>query len=305
MSAFWSWFVIVLTVGTIIGCVWLLQAQSRRPAGTSPEDTTGHVWDGDLTEYNKPMPRWWLILFWGTAVFGAIYLALFPGLGTFPGLRGWTQTGQYDHERADAEARFGDVFRAFADVPMTELMHNADALRLGRNLFLNNCATCHGSDARGARGFPNLTDGAWLYGGTPEAIEATISHGRTGVMPALGAAVGEQGVGELAAYVLSLSHPGEGDAGAVAAGAQKFQIFCSACHGTNARGNPAVGAPNLADDDWLHGATAATISDVITKGRTNQMPAQIDLLGPDRIRVLVAYVMSLGSASRGQESAQR
>ncbi len=299
MSAFWSGFVIVLTLGTIIGCVWLLQTQSRRPTGTSTEDTTGHVWDGDLTEYNKPMPRWWLILFWLTAAFGAVYLVLYPGLGTFRGTQGWTQIEQYERERSAAEARYGDVFRAFAGVPLVELARDADAVRLGRNLFLNNCATCHGSDARGARGFPNLTDDEWLYGGAPEIIEATISNGRTGVMPALGAALGEQGVAELTAYVLSLSRPGEGDAGAVAAGAQKFQIFCSACHGANARGNQAVGAPNLADDVWLHGATAADIGDVIANGRTNQMPAQLELLGPDRIRVLAAYVLSLAREPGG------
>lgn len=295
MSAFWSWFVIILTVGSIIGCVWLLQAQSRMPAGQSTEETTGHVWDRDLTEYNKPMPRWWLILFWLTAIFGAAYLLLYPGLGTFRGTAGWSQVAQYESEKAEAEARFGDVYRAFASVPLAELSANPDAVRLGRNLFLNNCATCHGSDARGARGFPNLTDAAWLYGGTPEVVEATITNGRMGVMPALGAAVGEQGVAELTAFVWSLSHPGTGDAAAIAAGAQKFQTFCSACHGPEAKGNQAVGAPDLTDGDWLHVTAPEDIADVILKGRVNQMPAQLDTLGPDRIRTLVAYVLSLGA----------
>lgn len=300
MSAFWSWFVIILTVGTIIGCVWLLQAQSRLPTGTSTENTTGHVWDEDLTEYNKPMPRWWLILFWLTAIYGALYLIVYPGLGTFRGIRGWTQIEQYEQERAAAETRFGNVFHAFADVPLAALPDNPDAVRLGRNLFLNNCATCHGSDARGARSFPDLTDDAWLYGSAPEAVEATIANGRTGVMPALGAAVGEQGVAELTAYVLSLSGGGSGDAGAIAAGAQKYQLFCSACHGADARGNQAVGAPDLTDENWLHGATAADISDVIANGRMNHMPAQLENLGADRIRVLVAYVLSLGAQPDGQ-----
>jgi cytochrome c oxidase cbb3-type subunit 3 len=299
MSTFWSWFVIALTVGNIVGCVWLLQAQSRLPAGHSEKDTTGHVWDKDLTEYNKPMPRWWLILFWITAVFGAAYLVIYPGLGTFAGTQGWTQSGQYERERTEAEARYGDVFRAFANVPLAELAKNQDAVRLGRNLFLNNCATCHGSDARGARGFPNLTDKAWLHGGSPEAIELTITNGRTGSMPALGAAVGEQGVAELTAYVWSLSHPGTGDAAAIAAGAQKFQMFCIACHGADGRGNQALGAPDLTDDDWLHVTTAADIGDVIMKGRVNQMPAQQGTLGADRIRVLVAYVLSLGADAGG------
>lgn len=299
MSVFWSWFVIVLTVGSIIGCVWLLQAQSRMPAGTSTKDTTGHVWDGDLTEYNKPMPRWWLLLFWATAIYGAIYLAVYPGLGTFAGLQGWSQIEQYEREKAAAEARFGNVFHAFAEIPLGALVNDPDAVRLGRNLFLNNCATCHGSDGRGARGFPNLTDSAWLYGDEPETIEATIAYGRTGAMPALGPAIGEQGVAEIVAWVLSRSRPGGADAATLDAGAQKFQQFCSACHGPEAKGNRAIGAPDLTDDDWLHGSTAADVTSVIMNGRVNQMPGHLELLGADRIRVLVAYVLSLSADSGG------
>jgi cytochrome c oxidase cbb3-type subunit 3 len=299
MSQFWSWFVIALTVGNIVGCVWLLQAQSRMPAGHKETDTTGHVWDRDLTEYNKPMPRWWLILFWITAIFGAAYLVIYPGLGTFTGTGGWSQVGQYESEKAAATARFGNVYQPFAGMPLGSLADNPDAVRLGRNLFLNNCATCHGSDGRGARGFPNLTDQAWLYGGSPETIEESITNGRMGVMPALGAALGDQGVAEVAAYVWSLSHPGSGDTAAIAAGAQKFQLFCVACHGADATGNPALGAPNLADDDWLHVTAEADIADVIVKGRTSQMPAQLGTLSPDQIRVLTAYVLSLGRSGGG------
>lgn len=299
MSEFLSWFVIALTVGNIVGCVWLLQAQSRMPAGHKETDTTGHVWDQDLTEYNKPMPRWWLILFWVTAIFGAAYLAIYPGLGTFTGTGGWSQVGQYESEKAAAASRFGNVYKPFAAMPLGSLADNPDAVRLGRNLFLNNCATCHGSDGRGARGFPNLTDQAWLYGGTPETIEASITNGRMGVMPALGAALGDQGVAEVASYVWSLSHPGTGDATAIAAGAQKFQLFCIACHGADATGNQALGAPNLADSDWLHVTTETDVADVIVKGRTSQMPAQLGTLSPDQIRVLTAYVLSLGRAGGG------
>jgi cytochrome c oxidase cbb3-type subunit 3 len=299
MSTFWSWFIIALTVGNIVACVWLLQAQSRLPTGHSEKDTTGHVWDRDLTEYNKPMPRWWLLLFWITAIFGVVYLVVYPGLGRFAGTQGWTQVGQYESEKARAEARYGNVFRAFADVPLAELAKNPDAVRLGRNLFLNNCATCHGSDARGAKGFPNLADKAWLYGGSPEAIEMSITKGRNGVMPPLGAAVGEQGVAELTAYLWGLSHPGAGDAAAAAAGAQKFQQFCAACHGADAKGNQALGAPDLTDADWLHVTSPEDISDVVARGRVSQMPAQEGVLGADRIRVLAAYVLSLGGDAGG------
>ncbi len=304
MNMFWSWFVIVLTIGTIIGCVWLLQSQSRLPTGMTQEDTTGHVWDRDLTEFNRPMPRWWLLLFWATAIFGVVYLLVYPGLGNFAGTSGWTQVRQYERERAAAEQRYGDIYRAFAAIPVAELAGNPDAVRLGRNLFLNNCATCHGSDARGARGFPNLTDAAWLHGGAPETVEASITNGRTGVMPALGAALGEQGVEEVIAFIRELPKlpaPGVSPAPdtAAAAGQQKFMTYCIACHGADGRGNPAVGAPNLADDDWLHGAADADLRDVINKGRINQMPAQKENLGADRVHVLAAYVLSLGRDAGG------
>lgn len=300
MSTFWSWFVIALTVGTIIGCVWLLQAQSRMPAGSRREDTTGHVWDRDITEYNKPMPRWWLLLFWATALFAAAYLVVYPGLGNFAGIGAWDQIDQYERELAAAEERYADVYRAFESVPLAELSANAEAVKLGRNLFLNRCAGCHGSDARGARGFPNLTDGAWLHGNAPETVQASIANGRTGVMPALGAALGEPGVGEVIAFIRSLPAPaGTAPSAEATAGRQKFMTFCIACHGADARGNPAIGAPNLADGDWLHGPNDADIRDVIMKGRMNQMPAQQEALGADRIRVLVAYVLSLGHEAGG------
>ncbi len=293
MSEFWSWFVILLTVGTIIGCVWLLQAQSRRPAGSSGQDTTGHIWDRDLTEYNKPLPRWWLLLYWVTAIFGGVYLVLYPGLGTFHGIHEWTQIKEYENERSQAEARYGNVFRPLADIPLADLAANADAVRLGRNLFLNNCATCHGSDARGARGIPNLADGAWLQGNAAATIEATITTGRTSVMPAFGAAIGESGVDEVVAYLKSLARDGNAAGTAVDAGQQKYQQYCVACHGVTAQGIQAIGAPDLTDDDWLHGRAQADIRDVIMRGRINQMPAQNAVLSPDQIRVLVAYVLSL------------
>ena len=297
MSSFWSWWVVVLTVATIIGCLWLLQVNSKRRVGTAENDTTGHVWDKDLKEYNNPLPRWWLWLFWITGVFCFAYLAAYPGLVVFDGMFGWTQSGQYDAEVTAAERRFGNVYAAFAGAPLAELHKNPEAVRLGRNLFLNRCATCHGSDARGARGYPNLTDGAWLYGGTPEAIEATITNGRAGAMPALGAALGEQGLNEVVAFILSRAQRGAADAATVAAGQQKFVQFCSACHGPDAQGNQALGAPDLTDNDWLHGAAESDLRDVIMKGRINQMPAQSDVLNADRIRVLVAYVLSLGQGA--------
>jgi cytochrome c oxidase cbb3-type subunit 3 len=302
MSGFWNAWVWVLTLGTLVGCLWLLQ-HFTRTRKSSQDETTGHTWDGDLREYNNPLPRWWLTLFWITGVFMAAYLLVFPGLGNFAGLGGWTQVQQYEAEMAAAEQRFGNVYAAFAARPAAELVNDAAAVRLGRNLFLNRCATCHGSDGGGAKGFPNLTDAAWLWGGSPEAIAQTIGGGRTGVMPALGAALGPAGVDEVIAHLRSIGPAaaagGDDRASLAAAGGQKFATYCSACHGADARGNPALGAPDLTDADWLHGATDADIRDVIDKGRLNQMPAQQDVLTPERIHVLAAYVLSLGGDGGG------
>jgi cytochrome c oxidase cbb3-type subunit 3 len=206
---------------------------------------------------------------------------------------------------ADAEKRFGNVFAAFADTPIPQLVKDPDALRLGRNIFLNRCTTCHGSDGRGAKGFPNLADAAWLWGNSPEAVVATITNGRTGTMPALGPALGEQGVTEVIAYLRALPKlSGAADPAALtpeaAAGQQRFMGLCVGCHGVDAKGNQILGAADLTDEDWLHGSTDADIRDVLMKGRSNQMPAQSDVLTPDRIRVLAAYVLSLSESSGSQ-----
>lgn len=294
MSNFWSIYIIVLMMINVIGCLWLLQTLSQKRMPDDP-DTTEHVWDTDLREYNNPLPRWWLWLFWLTAIWTFVYLALYPGFGNFGGLLGWTQTEQYEEQLEAAEERYGDVFAAFSDMSLQDMASDPDAVRIGRNLFLNNCATCHGSDGRGAKGFPNLTDDSWLYGGSPETIKASITNGRIGVMPALGAALGEAGTDQVVAYLQSLSSdaaPSE----AAQAGRKKFAQFCVACHGPDATGVPAVGGPNLADGYWLHGGSAADLRDVIVNGRVNRMPAQSDLLGEERIRTLVAYVLSLSGA---------
>jgi cytochrome c oxidase cbb3-type subunit 3 len=307
MSGFWNVWVWVLTLGTLAGCLWLLQTLTTKRKGKQPEekDTTGHVWDGDLVELNNPLPRWWLWLFWITGIYMLVYLVVYPGLGTFAGISGWSQVSQYEAEMADAEKRFGNVFAAFADTPIPQLVKDPDALRLGRNIFLNRCTTCHGSDGRGAKGFPNLADAAWLWGNSPEAVVATITNGRTGTMPALGPALGEQGVTEVIAYLRALPKlSGAADPGALtpeaAAGQQRFMGLCVGCHGVDAKGNQILGAADLTDEDWLHGSTDADIRDVLMKGRSNQMPAQSDVLTPDRIRVLAAYVLSLSESSGSQ-----
>ncbi|MDH3978503.1 MAG: cytochrome-c oxidase, cbb3-type subunit III [Gammaproteobacteria bacterium] len=297
MSNALSIFVIVLVLITVIGSLLLLQWTTKMPvSGDDESNTTGHRWDEDIVEGNNPLPRWWLYLFWITAVWMLVYLIIYPGAGNLAGITGWSQVDQYNQEVELAEQRYGDIYAAFAAVPLGDLANDPDAIALGRNLYQNNCATCHGADGRGAKGFPDLTAGVWLYGGAPETIEMTIANGRNGVMPALGAALGEQGLTDVIAYVLSLSG-NTADSGSVENGQQKYMTMCVACHGPTGTGNPALGAPNLTDDVWLHGASAAAIQDVIVKGRMSQMPAQRDVLSEDRIRVLTGYVLSLSSAS--------
>lgn len=292
MSGPWNVFIIVLVVVQVVGALWLLQALTSHPKDDNEGSTTGHTWDGDLVENNNPLPRWWLFLFWLTAIWMVGYLVIYPGFGNFAGVTGWTQQGQYDAEIAAAEKRYGDIYGAFSAMPLDEMSRDADAVRLGRNLFLNNCSTCHGSDGRGAKGFPNLIDGVWQYGGSPETIQQTITNGRFGVMPALGAALGDSGLDNVINYILSLSGRG-GDEKMLAAGQQQYLQFCSACHGAQGQGMPALGAPSFSDNAWLHGNSEADIRDVIMQGRNNRMPAQKDHLTEDRIRTLVAYVLSL------------
>lgn len=294
MTGGWSLFVIALIVINVGGALWMLQALSQRRT-FEEQQTTEHVWDEDLMELNHPLPRWWLWLYWITVIFSVIYFVIYPGFGNLPGVTGWTQTEQYATEIADADEHYGNIFAAFTDVPLEDMAKDPEAIRLGRNLYANFCTTCHGSDARGARGFPDLTDGAWLYGGSPQTIQLSITNGRTGVMPALGAALGEQGTDEVVDYVLSLSGRGEATTADLAAGQQKFSQMCSACHGMDGTGIAALGGADLTDDVWLHGSAREDIRDVIVNGRVNEMPAQRTLLNEDRIRTLVAYVVSLGS----------
>jgi len=298
MSTFWSGFIIILVLGNIAACFWLIRWTAKpRPGEASSTETTGHVWDDDLTEYNQPMPRWWLILFYITIAFGLVYLVLYPGLGAFGGVLGWSQYKEYREEVETARERVAPLYDRYAALSIPELADNHDAMRTGQRLFANNCAVCHGSDAAGAKGFPNLTDDDWLYGGSPEAIETTIMSGRNGAMPAFGDAFGEQGVREVAAYVYTLNGREWPRQDLIEAGKQRFGTVCASCHGPDGTGNQAIGAPNLTDDTWLYGGSMDTIRETVTKGRQGHMPAHKELLGPDRVHVLAAYVYSL----RGQE----
>lgn len=297
LSSFWNWFVIILTVGSILGCWWLLhwtKGISGRKDGQI--GNTGHVWDENLVELNAPLPRWWLHLFNITIVFALVYMAIFPGLGNLPGVLDWTQVKRYEAEVAKAEQAQQAVYARFSTMSPEQLMADPEAVGIGQRLFANNCAMCHGSDGRGAPGFPNLADADWLYGNSWDQVSATIRDGRNGAMPALGAVLGDEGTLNVAAYVQSLSGQ-EVNASQAAAGKAQFDTLCSACHGLDGRGNQALGAPNLTDDIWLYGGTQEIIAATITNGRNGMMPAHKQLLSEDRQRMLAAYVLSLSTSS--------
>ncbi len=297
VSGFWHWYVAVISVVSILGCGVLLWMQSTaRPPKGQKVELHGHVWDGDLTEYNNPLPRWWMWLFYITIVFGLGYLAFYPGLGNFAGSSGWTSAKEYETEIKQANADYGPLFDKYMKVDIPSLAKDPQANAMGQRLFLNYCAQCHGSDAGGAKGFPNLRDKDWLYGGDPVAIEATILNGRNGVMPVLGPAIGgEAGVLELTQYVRSLSGL-KHDSKLAETGKAKFAV-CGGCHGADGKGMTAIGAPNLTDGIWLYGSSEETIAETIRHGRTNMMPAQKERLGEAKVHLLAAYVYSLGGGS--------
>ena len=293
VNNFWSFYIAALTVAGLIICVVLLMAMSskRQHAGAKPE-LHGHVWDEDLAEYNNPLPRWWIGLFYLTIVFGVVYLALYPGLGSFAGISAWSSTGQYQNETQYAETRYGPTFNRYLEQGLAVVAGDPAARAIGQRLFLTYCAQCHGSDAGGGIGFPNLRDKDWLYGGEPETIKASIMDGRNGVMPALGSVVGgRDGATQLANYVMSLSGRSH-DTIKAAFGKEKF-VVCAACHGIDGKGNKALGAPNLTDDIWLYGGSQDAIVETILTGRKGQMPAHKDFLGEAKVHVLAAYIYSL------------
>lgn len=300
VSSGWSVFVAVATIVSLIACLLLLWIASRRQP-MAADNSTGHVWDEDIAELNNPLPMWWMGLFILTVAFSFGYLVFYPGAGSFAGQLRWTATGEMDAERTRDEQAMARLYDAYRGKPVQVLAADAGANAIGERLFLNNCAACHGSNARGSKGFPDLTDADWLYGGTPEKIGETIRNGRHGIMPPMVDAIGGANAArEVAQYVLSLSGSPH-NAIAAAGGRAKFAA-CSACHGADGKGNPALGAPNLTDQVWLHGWGEAAIVEAITKGRSGQMPAQAGRLTPDQIEVLTAYVWGL--SNRGLATTQ-
>jgi cytochrome c oxidase cbb3-type subunit 3 len=295
VSGGWSLYVAGITVLGLILCLVLLAVASKRKVMAN-DNSTGHVWDEDLREMNNPLPRWWVWLFILTVVFAGVYLALYPGLGSMPGTLKWSSSGQHQAEVDKALATMAPLYAGFATQPAEALAKNSQAMAIGERLFANNCAGCHGSDARGSKGFPNLTDSDWLYGGGHDKIKETITAGRQGNMPPMAAAVGSaEDVKNVANFVLSLSGSAH-NAAAAEAGKAKFAA-CAACHGPEGKGNQALGAPNLTDKIWLHGFGEPAIVAMINNGKANVMPAQGQRLSPEQIHVLAAYVWNLSQTS--------
>jgi len=291
---FWHLYVAGITLVGILACLILLWFSGKTKAMTANDNTTGHVWDGDLREMNNPLPRWWVGLFIITVVFALVYLAFYPGLGTFAGKFGWSSAGQYETEVAKANEAVAPVYAKYNGMPPEQLSKDPQAMAIGDRLFMNNCAQCHGSDARGSKGFPNLTDADWLYGGGIDKIKETIVNGRMGNMPPMAAAVGTpEDVRNLAHYVLSLSRSPH-DTLRASLGKSKFGA-CAACHGMDGKGNQTLGAPNLTDDIWLHGWGENAIVAMINNGKVNQMPSQASKLTEAQIHVLASYVWGLSN----------
>ena len=298
MTAGWSWYVIALVALNIIGCAWLLWwTAKRRPGDPKPEDTS-HIWDGDLTEYNKPLPRWWINLFYLTIVFAIGYLIWYPGLGNFAGYAKWTSQTEHDRDAAADNARLEKTFAPYQGRAIDVLARDPQAVKLGKSIFGNTCATCHGSSAQGANGYPNLTDDIWHWGGSPDQILATVLDGREGVMPPWGPTLvgmgGENAVDYVTAYVRTLSQPDALRNDYMAAqGKALYANVCVACHGPEGKGDPAMGAPDLTDGYWLYGDSNEAIRQGIANGRHGTMPAHRALLGETRARLVAAYVWSL------------
>ena len=299
MSTFWSGYIALLTLGTIVALFWLIFATRKGESAGTTDQTMGHAFDG-IEEYDNPLPRWWFMLFVGTVIFALGYLVLYPGLGNWKGILpgyegGWTQVKEWQREMDKADEQYGPLFAKYAAMPVEEVAKDAQALKMGGRLFASNCSVCHGSDAKGAYGFPNLTDNDWLWGGEPETIKTTILHGRQAAMPAWRDVIGEEGIRNVAGYVRSLSgrDTPEGISVDIEQGQKIFATNCVVCHGPEAKGVAAMGAPNLTDNVWLYGSSFAQIQQTLRYGRNGRMPAQEAILGNDKVHLLAAYVYSL------------
>lgn len=292
MSTGWSLYIIIGTLGSLLWCLWLLFSNRKRVEPGEEVKTTGHEYDG-IEEYDNPLPVWWVGMFVVTIVFALVYLVYYPGLGNFTGVGGWTSNNQWQAEVDRNQARFGPLYAELGALSPEQIRQHTAGRRIGRRLFVNNCATCHGITAEGAFGFPNLTDSQWNWGGEFASIKTTITNGRSAIMTPWGPALGDDGVTDVANHVLRLASR-EHDPAAADRGAEKYATFCIACHGPEGKGNPLLGAPDLTNDIWLYGGSIEQLSFTIKNGRSGVMPGHAELLNDEQIHVLSAYIEGLG-----------
>ncbi len=273
-------------------------------------DTTGHEWDG-IKELNTPLPRWWLGIFYATIVWAIGYWIVMPA---WPLVNGYTKGILNHSQREDVAAAVNALKQdrivreqALASADLAQIQSNPDLLQFalaeGRSAFGDNCAPCHGSGAQGFRGYPNLNDDVWLWGGKLDDIQHTITVGvrsvspdtRTSQMPAFGRnkILTPAQINDLTEYVVRLSG-GEADAQAVQRATQLFADNCAACHGPEGKGKREFGAPNLTDAEWLYGSSRSEIRYQITNARGGAMPTWGGRLSPETIKSLAIYVHSLG-----------
>ncbi len=313
MTTFWSWYVTILSLGTLFALTWLIFGTRKGQRKEISQDKMGHVFDG-VEEFDNPLPKWWFMLFVATIIFALGYLVLYPGLGNWKGImpgyqnasefsngeKGWTGVHQWEKEMARAEEQYGPLFAKYAAMPIEQVAQDEQALKMGERLFAANCSVCHGSDAKGAYGFPNLTDNDWLWGGEPQTLKTTIMEGRQAAMPAWKDSLGEDGIKHVTAYVRSLSGQKvpEGISANLETGKEIFAASCAVCHGAEGKGQQAMGAPNLTDNTWLYGSSFAQIQQTLRYGRNGVMPAQKDFLGNDKVHLLAAYVYSLSQGDK-------
>lgn len=301
MTSFWSWYISLLTIGSLLALTWLVFATRKGQRPETTDKTMGHSFDG-IEEYDNPLPRWWFMLFVGTLLFAVAYLVLYPGMGNWKGVLpgydgGWTSTKQWEREMDRADEKYGPIFAKYSAMSVEQVAQDPDAIKMGARLFANYCAICHGSDARGSAGFPNLADDIWRWGGDTASIKTSILHGRNGVMPGWGAVIGEEGVKNVSAYVrkelAGLKLP-EGNDADLSAGKEVYASTCVACHGANGEGMTMLGSPNLTSSaGWIYGSSLAQIQQTVRHGRNGVMPAQEQYLGEDKVHILTAFVYNL------------
>ena len=283
-TGFWAGWVVVLTLVSLAFLTWFVFSIVFSKSDVQHKDV---VWDGNLREGSNPAPMWWFWLILCSLVISLIYLMLFPGLGSNPGLLNWTSGSQVVRDESAYNAEFGEQRKTIREMPLTVIHASPKIMASAQSVFDRNCAVCHGYQAQGqADLFPSLIDNAWQWGGSPAQIEQSIRAGRTAVMVAWGPILGEQGLANVSDYVMSMAD----DAAADHPGKTQYLQFCVACHGPTGDGNPVLGAPGLADDIWLYGGSIEAVTESIANGRSGVMPAFGERLDDTQIKLLVALL---------------